>query len=117
MMSFRAQEHTLSQLFSVWIKAVDKVTLLNAKVKCTGGQHIHFYFSQVITLVWLLPSAHSLQYTDTLYRVSCDSTASLFVQTGPVSNFPSKQNKTKNNKKTNSIPVRGKYMKLQQTDT
>lgn len=45
--------------------------------------------------------------TDALYRVP-GTVQQASAQIGPAPNFP---------QKTNSIPVKGKYMKLQQTDT
>lgn len=53
-------------------------------------------------------SASTVSITEPLERVSCDSTATSFFQTGAVPKFSLKKIK-------NSIPVSGKYMKLQQT--
>lgn len=90
-------------------EAIKEATLLKCRSeKCTGGQHIQFYFNQVTILVQLLCKVHPQPpITDTLYRVPV-TVQQVSVQIGPVPNFP---------QKTNSIPVKGKYMKLQQTDT
>lgn len=90
-------------------EAIKEATLLKCRSeKCTGGQHIQFYFNRVTVLVQLLCKVHPQPpITDALYRVPV-TVQQACVQIGPAPNFP---------QKTNSIPVKGKYMKLQQTDT